>query len=878
MRSITTGLLLALFLVVGSATGAFGQCDDITANGPNNKAKTCGCASPGQTNCDLLPDIMISWQAMQNEQYYSGLGGPTEYSQTSTSTTGQPGTANAGRLRVSGGTPNVGMGPLEVRGVRADGYRKFICGPVIDSVYSPNQNNIGYTCANGYTARQILFQRIYHKNDTVMSFAEYERGTMTYHPTHMHYHVNGWTTMTLRIQQPGVSDPRLWPIIATGGKLGFCLTNLFSCSSANGYCRSTPDYSPPGSIITNTAFGGNYALGSEPGCSDDYQSIVVGKGDVYSENLDGMWINLMPGLCNNSGSYYIVAEVDPNNDFIEANDGNNWMALPVNLTAQTTGPVGGQANIFCSGNTVLGPGETRTLTASPGTAYAWSTGATSRSITVSGAGTYSCTVTCPCGSLSTPSLVITTLAAPSAPTGSGATVLNPASATLQATGSDVHWFDAASGGNEVGAGNNYSTPVLTTTTNYWAEARNTVPAQELTVAKASNTTQGAYLSEKQWLFFDASAPFKLKSFKVWANGTGQRHFVLVDRLGTLIAEKYIEIPNGQNTIEVNWDVPVGSQHRITAFDDNTEVVRNLWYNNAGVSYPYPLGSFGSITGSSNGSSNYYYLYDWVVSSAATIAKSARTQVTATVVDPVKLALHARLEGPYDTNNGLMKDDLRAAGLLPSQEPYSGLGFAQVAGGGGEAATAGVFAVTGNDAIVDWVRLELRSQASPNVVVATCQALLQRDGDVVGADGLSPVTFGVGAGNYYVAVRHRNHLGAMTSAAVALSPVAMDLDLSAPATGTWGTNARKAIGPIMALCMGNTLGDTELKYTGSGNDRDPILTVVGSTTPTNIVSGYQGVDVNLDGLVKYTGTGNDRDPILVNVGSTTPNNIRGEQLP
>lgn len=28
----------------------------------------------------------------------------------------------------------------------------------------------------------------------------------------------------------------------------------------------------------------------------------------------------------------------------------------------------------------------------------------------------------------------------------------------------------------------------------------------------------------------------------------------------------------------------------------------------------------------------------------------------------------------------------------------------------------------------------------------------------------------------------------------------------------------------------------------------------------------------------TGSGNDRDPILVNVGSTTPNNIRVQQLP
>ena len=54
--------------------------------------------------------------------------------------------------------------------------------------------------------------------------------------------------------------------------------------------------------------------------------------------------------------------------------------------------------------------------------------------------------------------------------------------------------------------------------------------------------------------------------------------------------------------------------------------------------------------------------------------------------------------------------------------------------------------------------------------------------------------------------------------------------------------------------------------------------MGSTTPNNAVTVYSTRDVNLNGQVKYTGSGNDRDPILVNVGSTTPNNVRVQQLP
>ena len=83
---------------------------------------------------------------------------------------------------------------------------------------------------------------------------------------------------------------------------------------------------------------------------------------------------------------------------------------------------------------------------------------------------------------------------------------------------------------------------------------------------------------------------------------------------------------------------------------------------------------------------------------------------------------------------------------------------------------------------------------------------------------------------------------------------------------------------MTLWSGNTLWDNELKYTGSNNDRDPVLVRIGGTVPTNTVLGYYRDDVNLDGVVKYTGSDNDRDPILVNIGGTVPTQVRTEQLP
>lgn len=830
-------------------------------------ATSCQCRTSGQTNCDLLPDIQISWYALAN---YSG--GPNQYAQNAST--------NAGRLRVSGSTPNQGFGPLEVRGVNAQNQRTFICGEDTITVNNlPNDNN-GFTCPNGFEARQRLYQRIYHKNGNSMSYTEELRGTMTYHPTHNHYHVDDWTTMTLRIEQPGVSDPREWPIVATGAKLGFCLMDLSTCPSSSGHCRTSQLYNQ-GTALNSTSNFPNYGLGIGYSCSENFQGISVGKNDIYSESLDGMWINLLPGdpgqavLCN--GNYWIVAEVDPRNAWREENEDNNYTMIPVTINTQKTAGSGGSGSILTDKRALIAPGQSITLTATPGYSYLWSNGATTRSITTSAPGTYSCTVTAPCGSIATPSITVSLLSAPAAPAGTDATVLGPASADLLATGANVRWYDAPVGGNLIGTGNTFSTPTLSTTTNYWAEDVAVSAGTTTSAGKADNSGGGGYFNGKHWLYFDAYEPFKLVSFKVYANSVGKRQFVLRDQLGNLIAEKFVELPSGTSTVTVNWDVPAGTQHAITAFDDNSDVYQDLYRNNAGVSYPYAIGTMGSITGSSGGPSVYYFLYDWQVSTNTVESASARTMVTAHVSDGVLVDVKAVLDGPYDPVSGLMADALRTAALIPGNEPFTSLGFAHAGGGGGETLSPSLMSVTGSLAPVDWVLLELRDVAQPTQVVATRSAILTRGGTVVSGDG-GPVRIKALDGNYLLAVRHRNHLGAMTAAGIALGQAATTVDFRAPALVTWGVEARKANGSVMALWSGNVERNANLKYVGDDNDRDPILLGVGGSVPTNTAAGYLPADTNLDGVLKYVGEGNDRDPILSNIGGSVPTNVRFEQLP
>jgi len=243
----------------------------------------------------------------------------------------------------------------------------------------------------------------------------------------------------------------------------------------------------------------------------------------------------------------------------------------------------------------------------------------------------------------------------------------------------------------------------------------------------------------------------------------------------------------------------------------------------------------------------------------------------------RLAVRALLQGAYDPGSGLLRDALRASTLIPSLEPYTELGLT-APGEGGQVIHASALDVTGNDAVVDWVLIELRDPAQPEIILATRPALLQRDGDVVGTDGRSPVTIGEQNGTYRIALRHRNHLGAMAQDPVTLDATQKTVDLSDPATLKHGSEATTHIDGHDMLWAGNVAVDDMVKYTGAQNDRDPILTTIGGLVPTNSVTGYHLADVNLDGTVKYTGSNNDRDIILQVVGGSVPTNTRIQRLP
>lgn len=230
--------------------------------------------------------------------------------------------------------------------------------------------------------------------------------------------------------------------------------------------------------------------------------------------------------------------------------------------------------------------------------------------------------------------------------------------------------------------------------------------------------------------------------------------------------------------------------------------------------------------------------------------------------------------------GWMRDDLRKQNLLPYQEPYSDLsGFEHVGTGGGEELTADLLTVTGADAIVDWVLIELRDADDPSIVLTTQSALLQRDGDVVSVKGEEILVFeSMFPGNYYVSIKHRNHLGMYS-----LYPQNFNLtttqsvDFTDPHTPIMGDVPGADCGGKRAMWSGDVNGDTKIIFQGPQNDVfHMFLHIMLEEGNVDLLSnyinyGYTQNDFNLDGTVIYQGPNNDRSQLLHKTVLAHPDN-------
>jgi len=224
---------------------------------------------------------------------------------------------------------------------------------------------------------------------------------------------------------------------------------------------------------------------------------------------------------------------------------------------------------------------------------------------------------------------------------------------------------------------------------------------------------------------------------------------------------------------------------------------------------------------------------------------------------IVLASKVFLQGPFipASDPPAMTTALNSGGFIQTSQPYSASPWNYA---GTEEVSPSFF--TNNPSIADWILVELRTSIAPSPSDPRRAAFLKSDGNMVGLDGTSPVNFnGISPGDYYIVIRHRNHLAVMSS-------ITWSLNSSSASVYDFTTDSLKFYGHVLGSIKlesgvwGMIGGDTN----GSG-----FINVLDFIEPDNdrFLSGYRNSDDNMTGFV------NVLDFILPD-----NNRSKGSQLP
>ena len=191
------------------------------------------------------------------------------------------------------------------------------------------------------------------------------------------------------------------------------------------------------------------------------------------------------------------------------------------------------------------------------------------------------------------------------------------------------------------------------------------------------------------------------------------------------------------------------------------------------------------TAENSGTINNLWSVTFTDANNGTIVGQGGTVLRTTGPALITANLKVYLEGPY-AGGDTMTTTLKTNNLIPlnSDTAYPTIIYGYI---------ASVVGSIPNSSIVDWVLVELRSGTASGTKVATRAAFLKNDGTIVDTDGSSLVTFsGLSADNYYVVVRHRNHLAIMTALAIPLSSSSTLYNFTTAQTLAYGSNPMKAL--------------------------------------------------------------------------------------
>ncbi len=230
-------------------------------------------------------------------------------------------------------------------------------------------------------------------------------------------------------------------------------------------------------------------------------------------------------------------------------------------------------------------------------------------------------------------------------------------------------------------------------------------------------------------------------------------------------------------------------------------------------------------------------------------------VDGAVISNITVNTKVILQGAWNGTD--MNTTLLANGVLPLAQPYNAAPWNY---GGSET----VLAIPAN--VVDWILVELRTGTAAATTVARRAAFVLADGSVTDLDGVSPLAFG-GAllpGDYFIVIKHRNHLAIMSATAQPLSGASVNYDFT-DALGKAYDNPSISNDAMATLGVGKygmIAGDGDGNGEINSNDRQNIW------LNQRLLTGYYSGDFNMDNTV------NSNDLSLI----WLPNRLKNSHVP
>ncbi|MBN1781062.1 hypothetical protein JW948_08070 [bacterium] len=210
----------------------------------------------------------------------------------------------------------------------------------------------------------------------------------------------------------------------------------------------------------------------------------------------------------------------------------------------------------------------------------------------------------------------------------------------------------------------------------------------------------------------------------------------------------------------------------------------------------------------------------------------------------QLAAKLFLQAPYITADDTMNLALNTAAYIPTTSPY----------------TLDERPVSSIPArITDWVLVELRLSATSDTVTYR-SAFLRSDGRIVGDDGTTTyTTLSAFPGNYFIAIRHRNHTDIMSDEIHALSFGSNTVyDFTTGSDKYYDDSGNKGAKDIDSGIWGVCAGDANSNNAVNATDYFAVKAGIG-------VTGYNNGDANMNGTINAT----DYFVIKSNIGTLSP---------